>query len=528
MSWTDLSRWKKYRQRASQWGLAAAMGLGIWMPAGGVASQALAQNIQVAPDTAIETPTLERYQRKYISFFYPQNYALNTKLSESFASDFPRFDYHLTSTSLDVSLPTFLQQARQYQAQHAGEIAAGKTLEDQRFGDKVVSWSETQKIAQSAYVFVPRWHFDAIELDGPYPEDKDNPDRDWYVHAVSDVELNMGLYNLKTPGLTPDHIISDSWEVERKKAIRISGSLIRQAAERASTPSHPIDLSKSLDSSEREDVLEALYKDWRFRNQAAAVKKQIPEVYMMSSAEKQISMGGVIGSVRQLSEFLIRAEITEPNMQTDQITIELGEGETAERLGIRTDAAYKVIEYVTDGQGTQKREVGYMKVRERNDNTLTAQPIIVGRDFELGDQVVEYPQHGFGLNLRGGGFYNLDPETFGGGIGLDLDFNLGPVTDLSETYFTLSGAYLAVPNQFAGGLLELGLQKKWYFRQLILAAALRAGGAFDDDLRGGGVTGLLGLHWQQTPDFAYGLDAGWRHYSNFAGPVVEAFIRFDG
>lgn len=497
--------------------------LSSWAPA------AQAQNIQVNPATeAIEAPTLQRYQRKYISFFYPQDYGLNEKLSQSFAEDFPRFDYHLASTALELSLTDFLAQVQAYQTLHAGEIAAGKTPEDQRFGDKVVSWSETQKIAQSAYVFVPRWQFDTITLEGPYPEDEDRPDGDWYMHAVSDVRLDMDLYNLKKTGLVPDHTISDTWEVEREKAVRLSGSLVRRAAESASTSSDPIDLSEKLSSDERSRVLKALYNNRSFASEAQKVVRQRPERYMMDAAVKQLSMGGVIQNIRSLNEFLIRAEIAEPNMQQDRIEISLGEGETAERLGIRTDASYKVIEYIPREGQLERHEVGFMKVRERQNDTLIAQPIIVGRDFELGDQVVEYPQRGFGLNLRGGGLYNLNPESFGGNIGLDLDINLGPIVDLSETYVTLSGAYLLVPNTFSGGLVELGIQKKWFFRQFIVAAALRGGGVFDDDLRGGGVTGLLGFHWQQNPDFGYGIDAGWRQYSNFAGPVLEAFIRFDG
>ena len=514
------------RVKSLQWGLSLAFAV---LPLMALSSAARAQSIQVDTESQPQSsPRLQRYQRKYISFFYPQDYALNEKLSSSFASDFPRFDYHLTSTSLGVSLPQFLGQVRAYQADNAGEIAAGKTLADQRFGDKVVSWTETQKIAQSAYVFVPRWRFGALELEGPYPEDDDHPEKDWYMHAVSDVDLDMEVYNLKKAALVPEYNVTNRWEAERKKAVRISGSLVKQAAAAASSLTDPIDISEKLGSGDRARVLKALYKNRSFANAAQQVLRQNPEVYMMSTAVAQLSMGSIIQQIQSLDAFLIRAEITEPDMQKDQITIQLGEGETADRLGIRTDAGYKVIEYVSQGDAFQRREVGFMKIRERNSTELVGQPIIVGRDFELGDQVVEYPQQGFGLNLRGGGIYQLSPESFGGSIGLDLDINLGPLADLSETYITLSGAYLGVPNTFSGGLVELGIQKKWFFRQFILAAALRGGGAFDDELRGAGVTGLLGFHWQQNPDFGYGLDAGWRQYSNFSGPVLEAFVRFDG
>ena len=166
------------------------------------------------------------------------------------------------------------------------------------------------------------------------------------------------------------------------------------------------------------------------------------------------------------------------------------------------------------------REIGWVKVRARAEDHVFSQPIIVGRDFELGDQVVEYPKAGFGINLRGG--LSSNGDILGGGGALDLDFNIGPAFDVSELYFSLTGGY------YNGLILgELGLQQKWYMRQLIFALAGRAGGAFGEDDAGGGVTGLLGLHWQATPEFVIGLDGGWRFYSNLNGPLLEAFIRFD-
>ncbi len=488
-----------------------------------------------ASDTG-STGTIERYQRKYISFFYAQDYPLNRALSRKFEADFPRFDYHLASTAFNVPFADFLKQTRQYQAKNAGAIAAGKTQPNQRFGDKVVSWSETQKIAQSAYVFAPRWEFDEISLEGPFPRSSSNPNQDWYVSAVSDVTLNMGIYNLKGKRTGYDHMLRESWEVEREKAIRIKSSLIRRAAAAASTPSDPIDLNSTLSSSERERVLEQLLRNSAFAREARRVRAQNPTRYMMDAALDDVTMGRVINSVRNLSEFLIRAEISEPDMEKDRVEVTLGEGETSTTLGIRTDAGYKVIEYVSDGDSQSSREVGYIKVRQREDNLLVAQPIIVDRDFELGDQVVEYPKQGFGLNLRGGGAYSLDPERFGGELGLDLDVNLGPGFNLSETYIMLSGGAMLASNDFFGGLVELGIQKKWYMRQLILAATLKGGGLFEGGDNGdgaGGVTGLVGVHWQQNPDFGYGLNAGWRFYGNGAGvywngPVLETFIRFDG
>lgn len=465
-----------------------------------------------------ESAEIQRYSRKYISFFYPQNFPLNNKLAEAFQADFPRFDYHLASNALNLDLMQFLRQVQSLQRERAGELAAGRGQEDARFGDTVVSWSETQRIAKAAYVFVPRWTFEKIELDGPYPSNSRKPESAaWNLHAENRVKLEMGLYNLEGRQPQRYETVDNSWSVTRKDVMSIPFSDIQAAAARASTPEDPIDLSKSLSSSERERVFKALRQNAALNRLMQQVEAQNPYVYMMNSAVKSIGYGGVISSVQRLEAFLIRAEVAEADMQRDRVKISLGEGESVSSLGIDRDASYKIMEYV---QGEDPREIGWVKVRDRAEDHVFSQPIIVGRDFELGDQVVEYPKAGFGINLRGG--LSSNGDILGGGGALDLDFNIGPAFDVSELYFSLTGGY------YNGLILgELGLQQKWYMRQLIFALAGRAGGAFGEDDAGGGVTGLLGLHWQATPEFVIGLDGGWRFYSNLNGPLLEAFIRFD-
>lgn len=476
---------------------------------------------------------IERYQRKYISFFYPQNFPLNSKLLNAFQSDFPRFDYHLASTALNLDFAEFLRQTQAYQNQRAGDLAANRELTDPRFGDKVVSWSETQKIAQAAYVFVPQWEFEEIELDGPYPQDRDRPSGDWFLDAKNQVRLNMSIWGLQGRPRQYDSV-QNAWTVRRKKVIRVSGSAVERAAARAGSSEDPIDISKRLTSSEKSKILRELFRDSRVNRALNQVIAQNPYRFMMSAAEKSLGYGSVIGSVRRMPAFLIRAEVEDADMAADRVQIGVGAGENAESLGLKLDGSYKITEYAETESGADTREIGWVKIRELKDDTVIAQPIIVGRDFELGDQVLEYPKSGVGFNLRGGAQLNPDVSAVGGGGAVDLDFNIGPAMGLSELYLTFSGGYYGglqpspvVPQSLSGALLEVGLQKKWFLRQLIFALGVRGGGLLSENNAGGGVSGLLGVHWQATPDMAFGLDGGWRQYSNFSGPLLEGFVRFE-
>ncbi len=471
---------------------------------------------------------IKHYQRKYISFFYPQDFPLNSALVNSFKSDFPRFNYHLTSQAFNMGLLPFLSTVQQDQTQRAGSLAAEKESENTRFGDKVVSWTETRQIAQSAFVFVPVWEMDVIEIDGPYPTSSSNTDKDWEFQAENNVKVAMSLYQLADNNPSLFHTIYRSWGVTRKSVLKVSSDKVKAAAAAASTPDDPIDIEKTLSSDDREKVLAALrQREGSLNRELSSIERQNPYDYMMSTAVRQVGYNSLIEDVRRLSAFLIRAEVSEPDMKSDRVTVDLAEGETPTTLGIRTDASYKVIEYIKGSQET--REIGYIKVRDRLPTQVVTQPIIVQRDFELGDQVIEYPKSHIGINLRGGLLYDpslggtqVQNSGLGGGLGLDLDYNLGPVTNLSETYISLSGGY------YNGlGLGELGLQKKWYFRQFILGLGVRGGLSFADEVSGGGVTGLLSLHWQATPDFVFGIDTGWRQYSNLSGALLEGVVRFE-
>ena len=74
--------------------------------------------------------------------------------------------------------------------------------------------------------------------------------------------------------------------------------------------------------------------------------------------------------------------------------------------------------------------------------------------------------------------------------------------------------------------LEGGALKRFYWRQFILSAGFKVGylmgfltnhPAAPNNVPSQatiGLTGLVGLHYQATPDLLLGLDLGWRYYPN--------------
>lgn len=505
----------------------------------GILAFSLLPTIGALAQTSGNDGQIQHYQRKYISFFYPQDYPLNQALAQSFQRDFPRFDYHLADTNLNMSFKEFIQQTRAYQQQSAGDIAAGREIADPRFGDKVVSWSDTQQIIKSAYVFVPIWSMSDLTVSNPYPKDTENPlSDDWLFDVNNVVSLNMEVWNLAETVPSLSERVQDSWNLNREDVYRVPAAEIITVIERlfpnrlpGADGSPPPTLESLLGRIPRDRLMTELRKNRQIDRNLMLIEDQNPINYMMRTAVGSVGYGSIIESVRNMDEFLIRAEVSKADMKNDRVEVSLGEGESPDSLGLTLDASYKIFEY---HEGNSPREVGYVKIRELGLDGLVTQPIIVGRDFELGDQLVEYPKAGFGVNLRGGAHYLLSPGVvpgsvsgLAGGGGLDIDGNISSWFGLSELYLGLGGFY----SWGNVGVYEIYLQKKWFMRQLIIALALRGGFALGPNPAqemAWGATGLLGLHWQATPDFAYGVDAGWREYGPYSGPVLQGFIRWDG
>jgi len=227
-------------------------------------------------------------------------------------------------------------------------------------------------------------------------------------------------------------------------------------------------------------------------------------------------------------DFAIKGQVMGQDPKTQRVTLSLPEGETTGSLGVHLDQGYKILEY----QGPEKgqKEIGFLKLRALAEKEVFAEPILMSRPFEAGDQYQEYAKTDWQVNLKGGiGSLTLDPrlgpQDFQPEGSLEILYSLARILGWSETYFQLNGS-LGQLAQGTNSLLalsaELGLSKRFYFQQWVLALGLRVGqmnaslsqgqtqGSLSQSLLGG--TAFAGLYYQATPDLILGLDAGWRYY----------------
>ncbi len=488
----------------------------------GLMAPVYAQDVTENP---LPDATLERYQRKYVSFFFPQDVPLNRTLTSLLTTALPRFDYYREVTPLSGDLPTFLAQVQAFQQEKAGEIAADKENASTRFGDKVITWSETQKIANAAMVFSPSWALGAIRADALTPTVAKNPNADWYLEIASPASLQLKIYTLQAGQAELYTTRHHSWDARNERALLIPADVIKALAANFSPP---LDLKQDVSAADRGKLLAQL-RTTNWGPSIQNLERQDPYETMMNAAVSSLPLSSLLfmHGIRQLPLFMIKAELGTADSVTDRVEVLLERGEDANRLGIGIDHGYKVIEKVQQGERWIDREVGYLKVRERKGEKLIGQPILVGRPFELGDQVIEHPKLGLGINIRGGG--SIPGDWVDGTFGLDLDIGLGPLFGASEWYLSGSGMLLGS----FGPIVEIGLQKKWFQREVIWALGARGGMVVtgQGSPSGFGATVLGGLHRQMTPDFVLGVDAGWRYYQRgwmeVNGPFVEGFLRFE-
>lgn len=454
---------------------------------------------------------LETYQRKYISFFQRDIMPVNNVLQQVIQSSLPRFDYHLLGTVMDMDIIEFMTLVKKYQNEHAAELASKNEKDNIKFKDKVIPFSETKIIMNSAYIFAPVWGFSKTEISGPEKIKKDN-EVYWAVKATSNLSLNMHIY--KYNGDTPvDYApIDEQWGLS--KEIRVS-------------------ISDSMEEKEKQKIIA----------ETAEVQKALstpPSAYFMDTAQDtvQTSNAFLIKKIKQLSDFILKGSLVEVDMIKDIASVGFGEKETAKTLGVQIDDGYKIVEYKTVEGTEQKVEVGFSKVRELNDKNAVTQPLIVGRDYELSDQVIEYPKTGMSAALKLG--FNSLTSNIGTTVAeknemftpiayLDLEYNLGRSMDISELYATIGlgtninilffNKYPIIPT-----IVDIGIVKKFYIRQLCLDVGAKLSGVggvmlyVAPDLKastlvniGYGGTVFAGASYLFNPDLLVGVDVGYKY-----------------
>jgi len=467
---------------------------------------------------------LQNYQRKYISFFEDQSTNLDELVIKGLELSLPRFDYHSLNMG-NINFLSFLRSVKLYQKQHAGELASKNEKENVKFKDKVISLSQTNLIANSAYVFVPKLKFDDYSFSVSEKEDKDGSKKTTLT-ASSSLACTLSIYKIvDEPYLYSE--VHGSWSL--KEEFEYSGT-----------------------KKSNEETIE---------NKKKEIRKVSSTYYFHDKAVTELSddidgikggyapsggFGDLIQSIRNLDDFIIKAQIEDSNYFESKISF--GDTEDTKTLGIRLDNGYKVYEE----KNGENVEIGYMKIRDMQDKFAFAQPIIADREFEMGDQIKEYPKQGISLGLKLGYHNYIHEKSLYNGnlptLALDFESNIAGAIGISELYgaFDFFGAFPPITAGYIPFGGEIGLVKKWYMRQFIIVADIRAGGLmgvipnFEEDKKTEttdlslGFTGLLGLHYQISPDTIWGLDLGYKSYEigettamKSKGLVVNLFANYE-
>lgn len=497
------------------------------------ASLSLCLSLGQAPAAAqSEAGELSVYERKYISF-YPANYPeLTAPLMQAFVRELPRFGYHSLDLPAGTTLDDFVAQVAAHQQAHAGELAAAQEVPSLRFGDKLVSWGETQRIMNAAFVMVPQWQFGELELKNLHKKNGR-----WLIDLSAPLTLGLSIQQIRDGAARPYASAYDQWSVSQSYPIDNMTSIlesIQSASGGLADPENP--LVQPL-------ILEAL-KAMPFYQNLLALPPQ--EVLLQPAVERlqDANYDALMQNIKRLDAFLLKNQISDLQPERDWVRVTLSPGETASSLGQALDQGFKVMEYRLENDREQAVEVGYVKVRELDASQVGLQTILARRELELGDQLIEYPQLGYQIDILGGtaaiGLEGQEQDLFAPALGLRGAFSLAKALNISELYGLLSfGASLPLqrsadntesfPGQSVNAdamalplSLEIGLLKRWYLRQWMLELGAQGGVLGGVLLNSGleetpvtfspGLTLLAGTGWQFNPDFAVGLQGGWRFF----------------
>lgn len=437
---------------------------------------------------------LKEYSRKYVSFFLEEENAKYEKLiSEGLDLTLSRFDFKFMGKKSDgIKIESFLGAIKDYQKKNAGKIIEEKGKKDLKFGDVVLSLSDTKTIADSAYVFSPKFTFSEITVSKPYTK-KENNQEITVVAVESKLICNLQIYKLTGDTPTLYSTVEGTWNLKNEVS-----------------PSEGSSLSKVQANKYFSEI--ALSK---IQDEVDSVKKKMLPIS---------GLGELIKAIKKLDDFILMGQVSEGSDMFNTI-LDFGSQDTPKALGIKMDNSFKVFED-KDGKSV---EIGFLKARQINDKNIFAQSIMSSRNFEMGDQVKEYPQMGLNVvgklglsNFTVGNESKMVPHAI-----LKGEYNIAEWINLSETYATFtSGIGLPInsPLGLWNAVAEIGIEKKLYLGQFVLSGNISGGGmkAFalgsngntvETELIYGG-TALLGAGWQFNPDLLISLDAGYRLYPN--------------
>jgi hypothetical protein len=393
--------------------------------------------------------------------------------------ELPRFDYNdighidrLTPQDAAEAVQAYLDEIKLDRAREQAEF-------DFRFKDYSITAADLRRIADSAYLYQP--HITSFVHE-----------RERYVVVVNGVRQ-----------------VRRRWVARVSVAVRFySVDFDRGRAEHMTT----------LRASGRGSVQVGFQGDDAARREAVASAAQS----IGRELEKQ---------VRAVDAFRLLTPIRAADLNS--VTFELTRNE-----GLKLDQGFYVYDFFTDGS---RKRAGYVRVRrvgdgeKRLDSAARNITVRQGWSFDEGQLLEEHPQKGLGFKLEARlqrlavdpvPELQLPAAEHGAKLALEAQYHIAPLVGVSELYAVLGGHWLAASMMELG--LEVGLDKRFFLRRLVMVPGIRLGGlrtywhfagltgadaarTFRGDSLG--VTPRMGFEFFLTPEFSLSAGVGYRLYS---------------
>jgi hypothetical protein len=398
--------------------------------------------------------------------------------------ELPRFDYNDVSRFRSLTPAEAARLVKEYLDKIKLERAKEQAAFDVRFKDFTITGDDLRRIARSAYLYQPE-----ITRGRTYKE----------------------RYTVYRNGMA---MTVERWVAE--VGVRVTFYAVDFASGKA-------------------DVM----ADLRASGRGSATVGLSPSPRRDAINEAAASAGAELNKlVRSVDAFNLLTPIATAGLNS--VTFALSKKE-----GLKLDQGFYVYEYLTTGG---RERMGYVKVTRVGDGEKVAdseaQNITVsgGLRFDEGQLLQEHPQIGwairpeFGLkrfSLHAGDGIGMHSASAGGFGGVTAAYDIAEEVGIPEVHATatLSGMIA----NFAELGLEVGLEKKFYFRRLAVSPAVRVGllrdwFSFDPNgkafeklgnpgdvaaMQGSsvGVTPRLGLEVFLTPEWALTAYGAYRAYT---------------
>jgi len=352
-----------------------------------------------------------------------------------YVNTFERFDYVEMPNADDFQ--EFLADSKTYIEEHAREIVQKRKTPDGRIREARVNLDDLKKAVKNGYIFRPR----VTKVDKHVKKVKDQDDEIYF-----DVNARIDIYRTFTG----------------EKITRIIGS--------SDDPSAMIGQFKAM-------AMGRFISSGSEKERASSIFKNT-----LSGVYEQMKV-----DVRKMDEFQLKAVAYDTGM--NGFSIGLGAD-----FGVRKDRRYKA--WSLNSEGKKDKMLAFGKARKIEENKSRIQ-ILIG-SVGAGDQVLEDAR--FGLNIgphvmgipwKAEGFdemgilfntidpnivFDMPPDEEGGklNIGLQLEYNIAWITNVSELYIIAEGGWIPVEDMMAWNGM-LGLRKKAYFRRVGLFGTVKVG-----------------------------------------------------